>query len=197
MSAAVGVCAVAAVGLTSALTLPHFTFVLVSLFFVIPIVEATVAACARWSIRRSLALACAAIPVGYVAGGLIGWLNVPTEWETSLGMTIDATMNAAKYGSAFEHTAERVVIYFFIGGILGALVAAVGVLVAVRNRARRTAGMPHLYLSPLLSALCLLAIPMSFLNPVITVAIGAGVGLTLLPAWRAEPAFGTPESGAK
>jgi hypothetical protein len=65
------------------------------------------------------------IPAGFLVGGLIGWAAVPPAWAASLWVTIDASMNAAKYGSAFEHTAERALLWFLYPGIIGALVSAI------------------------------------------------------------------------
>ena len=63
----------------------------------------------------------AAVAIGFLAGGVIGWTAVPAEWTASIWTTIDATGNAAKYGHAFEHTAERALMYFFYAALLGEL----------------------------------------------------------------------------
>jgi len=58
--------AVVLIGAT--LALPHFVFGLISAGLVLPLVEMAVTAGARWSLRRALILACAGVPLGYVAG---------------------------------------------------------------------------------------------------------------------------------
>ena len=66
----------------------------------------------------------AAVAAGFLAGGLIGWSFVPAQWTASLWTTIDAAGNSAKYGAAFEHTAERVLMWFFYSAVLGELALA-------------------------------------------------------------------------
>jgi hypothetical protein len=55
----------------------------------------------------------AAVLIGFLAGGVVGWASVPAEWTASFWTTIEAAGNAAKYGEPFEHTAERALMYFF------------------------------------------------------------------------------------
>ena len=76
-------------------------------------------------------LAALAVLIGFFACGIVGWALVPPQWTASFWTTVDASMNAAKYGSAFEHTAERVLMHFFFPAVLGAVAAGVASLVAV------------------------------------------------------------------
>ena len=73
----------------------------------------------------------AAVVSGFLAGGLIGWAAVPPQWTASIWTTIDAAGNSVKYGEAFEHTAERVLMYFFYSAILGELVFGLAALLVV------------------------------------------------------------------
>ena len=73
---------------------------------------------------RFVWLARVAVATGFLAGGLIGWSFVPAEWTASLWTTIDAAGNSARYGHAFEHTAERALMWFFFSAIIGELAVA-------------------------------------------------------------------------
>jgi hypothetical protein len=86
-----------------------------------------VAAAARFLHRdRFIWLARVAVATGFLAGGIIGWSFVPAEWTASLWTTIDAAGDGVKYGHAFEHTAERALMWFFYSAVLGEL--ALGML---------------------------------------------------------------------
>jgi hypothetical protein len=172
------------------LPFPRFVFALVSLVVVAPIIEAAATAGARWSLRKALVLACSLVPVGYLAGGAVGWASVPRAWTASLSVTIDASMNAAKYGAAFEHTAERVLLYFFFGGLIGALVAAAGAVAGTRLwwRPDRDRSPVHSWLSIASPFLCLVSIPLVFVNPVLTLAMCLGVALAFVSVWTGESA---------
>jgi hypothetical protein len=76
-------------------------------------------------------LARAAVAAGFLAGGIIGWASVPAEWTASIWTTIDAAGNAAKYGGAFEHTAERALMYFFYSAFLGELALGITALLVI------------------------------------------------------------------
>ena len=69
-----------------------------------------------------------AVVAGFLAGGAIGWASVPAEWTASIWTTIDAAGNSVKYGEAFEHTAERALMYFFYAALLGELAFGVAAL---------------------------------------------------------------------
>lgn len=73
----------------------------------------------------------AAVAGGYLAGGGIGWAAVPPEWTASIWTTIDAAGNSAKYGEAFEHTAERALMYFFYPALLGEVAFGLAALLVV------------------------------------------------------------------
>lgn len=135
--AAVGVCGLFAAFLVGMhLPVPTFVFTVICLVCVLPIAVAAIAIGARWDVGRATRLTGTAVPAGFLTGGLIGWMTVPSVWTASLWVTIDASMNAAKYGAAFEHTAEHALLYFLYPGILGALIAAVASIVATRVGAR-------------------------------------------------------------
>jgi hypothetical protein len=189
--AAAACCTLAAVVLISArLALPHFVFGLISAGLVLPLVEMAVTAGARWSLRRALILASAAVPLGYVAGGFVGWAHVPSAWTASLWVTIDASMNAAKYGGTFEHSAERALDYFLVGGTGGALALAVLAVAGTRIWGGRFGGAPRArsWLFTVSPLLCLLSVPVMLVNPVAGVAICFGVAVVFLSAWGNESA---------
>jgi hypothetical protein len=73
----------------------------------------------------------AAVASGFLAGGVIGWASVPSEWTASLWTTIDAAGNAARYGHAFEHAAERALMYFFVPALLGELAFGLAALLVL------------------------------------------------------------------
>jgi hypothetical protein len=80
---------------------------------------------------RFVWLARIAVATGFLSGGIIGWSSVPGEWTASIWTTIDAAGNSARYGDAFEHTAERALMYFFYSALLGELALGVAVLFVV------------------------------------------------------------------
>jgi len=91
-----------------------------------------VSTAARWlRCGRFIWLARVAVASGFLAGGVIGWSAVPAEWTASIWTTIDAAGNSVKYGEAFEHTAERVLMWFFYPAVVGELVAGILALIAV------------------------------------------------------------------
>lgn len=75
--------------------------------------------------------ACVAVASGFLAGGIIGWSAVPAEWTASIWTTIDAAGNSVKYGEAFEHTAERALMWFFYSALVGELAVGVVALLVV------------------------------------------------------------------
>ena len=77
---------------------------------------------------RFIWLARCAVVAGFLAGGAIGWINVPAEWTASIWTTIDAAGNSVKYGEPFEHTAERALMYFFYAALLGEVAFGVAAL---------------------------------------------------------------------
>ena len=70
---------------------------------------------------------------GFLLGGLAGWAHRPTEWTVGIRQTAHIAINAATYGHAYESQAERVLLYFIYGGLLGATVAGLLVLVLARQ----------------------------------------------------------------
>jgi hypothetical protein len=87
--------------------------------------------------ERLIGLAMLAVVIGFLAGAVVGWAFVPTQWTASFSTTVEAAGNAAKYGHSFEHTAERVLLYFLYPALLGGLafgVAALAILWLVAGR---------------------------------------------------------------
>ena len=82
---------------------------------------------------KRLALAAVLLVAGFLLGGLAGWSQRPEEWQAGLRETAHASVSAATYGHAYEAQAERVLLYFVYGGILGTVVA--GLLIAGLNLA--------------------------------------------------------------
>jgi hypothetical protein len=71
---------------------------------------------------RLTALAPVTAVIGFLAGGVVGWTwLLPAQWTASFWTTVDAAGNSAKYGHAFEHTAERALMYFLFPAELGAV----------------------------------------------------------------------------
>jgi hypothetical protein len=72
-----------------------------------------------------------AVASGFLAGGIMGWSAVPAEWTASIWTTIDAAGNSVKYGEAFEHTAERALMWFFSSALVGELAVGIVALLVV------------------------------------------------------------------
>lgn len=68
-------------------------------------------------------------------GGLIGWSQRPAQWQLGLWQTARVSVDAATYGHAYESQAERVLLYFIYGGMLGGVVAVL-LMVVIRRRLR-------------------------------------------------------------
>ncbi len=88
---------------------------------------------------RTLETAFTAVPLGFLTAGLVGWMLVPAVWPASFWTTVDASMNAARYGGQFEHLAEHALFHVVYLGMLGALLSAAASIVALRRRAGRIA----------------------------------------------------------
>lgn len=89
---------------------------------------------------KRLAPAAILLLAGFLLGGLTGWSQRPVQWQAGLSQTAHASVNAATYGHAYESQAERVLLYFIYGGILGTVVAGVliaGLTVAANRRRGR------------------------------------------------------------
>ena len=76
-------------------------------------------------------LAALAVVFGFLAGGVIGWASVPVQWTASFWTTVDAAGNAAKYGEAFEHTAERALMYVLWPALLGEVAFGLAALIVL------------------------------------------------------------------
>jgi hypothetical protein len=81
---------------------------------------------------RLIGLARVAVVIGFLVGGVVGWASVPAQWTASLWTTIEAAGNSAKYGESFEHTAERVLMYFFYFALLGEVTFGLAALIVLR-----------------------------------------------------------------
>ena len=101
-------------------------FVFWSAVVLAPVLLAVSIAARLLSRGRFIWLARVAVASGFLAGGIIGWSAVPAEWTASIWTTIDAAGNSVKYGEAFEHTAERALMWFFYSALVGEL--AVGIV---------------------------------------------------------------------
>jgi multisubunit Na+/H+ antiporter MnhB subunit len=66
---------------------------------------------------------------GTCGGGALAWYLVPSEWSLPFRTTLEAAVNAEKYGHTIEHTAENILVFITFasvaGGVLGASIAAV------------------------------------------------------------------------
>ncbi len=129
---ALGVClAATAVVIALYLPVPHVLVLLITLFWLVPCALIAIGLGSFWDFRLAVKATLTALPTAFLIGGMLGWAAVPREWTASLWTTIDASMNAAKYGAAFEHTAERVLMYFMLGGAIGAFVGSIVSICAV------------------------------------------------------------------
>ena len=82
---------------------------------------------------RLVGVALLAVVVGFFVGGTVGWAAVPGEWTASLATTIYASGDAATYGEAFEHQAERVLMWFFVSALLGEVALGALALLVLRR----------------------------------------------------------------
>ena len=85
-----------------------------------------------------------AVAIGFLAGGVIGWASVPAAWTASIWTTIDAAGNSVKYGDAFEHTAERALMWFFYSALLGELALGIVALLVVWRLAQPRSARPSM-----------------------------------------------------
>jgi len=84
---------------------------------------------------RRIVLTAGVLVACFFLGGLIGWSQRPAEWQLGLWQTARVSMDAATYGHAYESQAERVLLYFIYGGMLG-LAIAVLLMIVLRQRLR-------------------------------------------------------------
>ena len=81
---------------------------------------------------RLIALTPVAACIGFLAGGVAGWISLlPAQWTASFWTTVDAAGNSAKYGESFEHTAERALMYFLYPAELGAVAFGLAALLVL------------------------------------------------------------------
>ena len=78
---------------------------------------------------------CFRVPIGmicgYVGGALFIWSLVPRSWTLPL-TTIEAALNAEKYGYAVEHYAEMTLLWLLFGAVLGAAIGGSGAAIVPR-----------------------------------------------------------------
>ena len=110
--------------------------------FGMPVMAAVLA----WQDRRSrklstgLLVAVVMLTVFYISAGLI-WRLITTDWNLSFLVTLEASVNAEKYGHPVEHRAEVMLVSLLLVSTLTAAVAG-AVTAAVRRlwiRCRRAA----------------------------------------------------------
>jgi hypothetical protein len=89
--------------------------------------------------RRTVLSFTALVAVGYLAGGVLGWLLRPAQWTMPLAQTLEAAMNASKYGHVIESQAERVLMYPWYMAVLCSAVLAVASGIVFRFRSRAAA----------------------------------------------------------
>ena len=86
-----------------------------------------------WSLNRRRDRLIALPPVtallGFLVGGIAGWTSMlPPQWSAPFWTTVEAAGNSAKDGEAFEHTAERALMYFLYPAELGAILFGLATL---------------------------------------------------------------------
>ena len=84
---------------------------------------------------RRIVLAAGVLIACVLLGGLTGWSQRPAEWQLGLWQTARVSVDAATYGHAYESQAERVLLYFVYGGMLGSMTAVL-LMIALRRRFR-------------------------------------------------------------
>ena len=87
---------------------------------------------------KRIVLAVGLLVACVLLGGLMGWSQRPVEWQLGLLQTARVAVDAATYGHAYESQAERVLLYFIYGGMLGSVVAVLLVII-LRRRPRERA----------------------------------------------------------
>jgi len=88
--------------------------------------------------RRTRIFLFSALAAGCMAGVLLAWSLLPASWPLSFGETLEASINAAKYGHPVEHYAEGAVILMWCASAAGAFVCGGAATLACRaSRFRR------------------------------------------------------------
>jgi hypothetical protein len=73
------------------------------------------------------------VAVGFLLGGSLAWLLLPSSWNMSLWKTIGAAFSVGRYSHEIEHRAEQVLLYMLFFANLGAI--ATGIVAATITRA--------------------------------------------------------------
>jgi hypothetical protein len=62
--------------------------------------------------------------VGSCAGGALAWSSVPPDWSLPLRATMEAAVNAGKYGHAIEHAAENILAFVIFASVVAGTLCA-------------------------------------------------------------------------
>jgi len=62
--------------------------------------------------------------VGSCAGGALAWSSVPPDWSLPFRTTMEAAVNAEKYGHAIEHAAENILVFVTFASVVGGTLCA-------------------------------------------------------------------------
>lgn len=81
-------------------------------------------------------LICSAMIAGYLAGGILCWNLVAAEWNMPFWTTVQASVDAEKYGHPLEHRAEVILVWVLFCGVAGGLASGAGAAVAAGLRTR-------------------------------------------------------------
>jgi hypothetical protein len=65
-----------------------------------------------------------AFVVGSCGSGGLAWSSVPSEWTLAFWTTVQAAVNADKYGHPIEHTAENILVFVTFACVAGGALSA-------------------------------------------------------------------------
>lgn len=77
-----------------------------------------------------------AFVVGCLAGGTLLWRFLLFRWDLSFWTTVQASVNAEKYGHPIEHAAENILVLIVFASIMSGIFSAVAVDLAPKLAAR-------------------------------------------------------------
>ena len=82
--------------------------------------------------RRGVIVALSLV-IGFCGGGVLAWILFSSNWGMPFWTTLEASVNAERYGHMVEHTAENILVGVLVackcGGVLTGTLAAVGTTV--------------------------------------------------------------------
>lgn len=81
----------------------------------------------------------AASMAGFVAGGVASWELRRFPWDLPFLTTLEASVNAQKYGHPVEHMGEGILVYLMFWSLVGACVLATLAATAARISTRHNA----------------------------------------------------------